>query len=116
MKKNIARMKRAKKLRKTLVNNKNVRLVIHRTSRHIYAQIFDTQNIVLVTSSTVEKKNKITLSYTGNIQAAGLIGQQIAKRAIQKGIIKISFDRSGFKYHGRVKALAEAARSAGLQF
>ncbi|QJC29115.1 50S ribosomal protein L18 [Enterobacteriaceae endosymbiont of Plateumaris rustica] len=115
-KKKIIRIKRITKLRKKIYKLKTTRLVIHRTSRHIYAQIISYKNKVLVTASTLEKNIHKKLSYTGNIEAAIIIGKKIAKRAINKNIITISFDRSGFKYHGRIKALANAARNSGLQF
>ncbi|QJC30454.1 50S ribosomal protein L18 [Enterobacteriaceae endosymbiont of Neohaemonia nigricornis] len=111
----IARIKRATKLRKNLVNN-NIRLVVHRTARHIYAQIISANNKVLVTASTLEKCHKKTLLYTGNIKSATLIGQLIAIKAIKKGITKLTFDRSGYKFHGRIKSLAIAARNNGLNF
>ncbi|CAL4043363.1 50S ribosomal protein L18 [Buchnera aphidicola (Phyllaphis fagi)] len=115
-KKNI-RIRRAKKVRLHLKRLNKIRLVVHRTSRHIYAQIIDsnTESIVVV-ASTLEKKIKKNLIYTGNKQAADVIGSIIANRAINKGINTVSFDRSGFKYHGRIKILAESARKAGLNF
>ncbi|QJC30001.1 50S ribosomal protein L18 [Enterobacteriaceae endosymbiont of Plateumaris sericea] len=114
-KKNI-RIRRITKSRKIFYKLKATRLVIHRTSRHIYAQIISPQNKVLITASTLEKNIKKKLAYTGNIEAAIIIGKKIAKRSINKGIMNVSFDRSGFKYHGRIKALANAARNLGLQF
>ncbi|QJC31696.1 50S ribosomal protein L18 [Enterobacteriaceae endosymbiont of Donacia tomentosa] len=114
--KKTSRIRRATKLRKHLQKFKKTRLVIHRTSRHMYAQIISAENKVLITASTLESTIKKKLSYTGNIKAAVLLGHKIANRSIKKGIFNISFDRSGFKYHGRVKALANAARNAGLNF
>ncbi|QJC37780.1 50S ribosomal protein L18 [Enterobacteriaceae endosymbiont of Donacia bicoloricornis] len=114
--KKIARIRRATKLRKNLKKLKMIRLSIHRTSRHIYAQIISLNNKVLVTASTLEKKIREKLTYTGNIKSAIFIGETIAIRAIKHGILNISFDRSGFKYHGRIKALANAARQTGLKF
>jgi large subunit ribosomal protein L18 len=94
-----------------------VRLVIHRTPRHIYAQIIEPKySKVMVAASTVEKSIANQLEYTGNKQAAALVGKKIAERAIEKGIKNVSFDRSGFRYHGRVEALSDAARKIGLQF
>ncbi|QJC37368.1 50S ribosomal protein L18 [Enterobacteriaceae endosymbiont of Donacia thalassina] len=114
--KKISRIRRATKFRRNLQKFKIIRLSIHRTSRHIYAQIISVNNKILVTASTLEKKIKQKLIYTGNIKAAIFIGKKIANRTIKKGILSISFDRSGFKYHGRIKALAEAARQTGLKF
>ncbi|QJC38598.1 50S ribosomal protein L18 [Enterobacteriaceae endosymbiont of Donacia fulgens] len=114
--KKIARIRRATKLRKNLQKLKMIRLSIHRTSRHIYAQIISVNNKILITASTLEKKIKKKLIYTGNIKSAIFIGKKIATRAIKYGILNISFDRSGFKYHGRIKALANAARQTGLKF
>jgi large subunit ribosomal protein L18 len=90
-------------------------LCVYRTPRHIYAQVIaPTGDVVLVSASTVEKELRGTA--TGNIEAAGKIGALIAERAKQAGISKVAFDRSGYNYHGRVKALADAAREGGLEF
>lgn len=92
-----------------------VRLSVHRTSQHIYAQVIDsTGNEVLTQASTLEKSLK--LKKTGNKDAAKKIGALIATRAKDKGISKVAFDRSGYLYHGRIKALAEEARKKGLEF
>jgi large subunit ribosomal protein L18 len=102
-----------------------LRLSVHRTPRHIYAQIFEPQDLsqdggkgdkVLVTASTLQKDVRGELKITGNIEAAKAVGRAIAERAKAKGIGKVAFDRSGFMYHGRIKALADAAREAGLEF
>ncbi|MDU4291687.1 50S ribosomal protein L18 [Mixta calida] len=94
-----------------------IRLVVHRTPRHIYAQVIAPNGSeVLVAASTVEKAISEQLKYTGNKDAASAVGKAIAERALEKGIKDVAFDRSGFQYHGRVQALAEAAREAGLQF
>ncbi|QCI27320.1 50S ribosomal protein L18 [Buchnera aphidicola] len=113
-----ARIRRSLKNRIRFKNLNIIRLVVHRTPRHIYAQIFDSKkSIVLVSASTVEKKIRKTLnSYTGNKKSASIIGTMIAHRALKKGICSVSFDRSGFKYHGRIQILAESARKAGLKF
>ena len=88
---------------------------IHRTPRHIYAQVIAPQgDKVLATASTVEKE--LRSDATGNVEAAKKVGALIAERAKAAGVTKVAFDRSGFKYHGRVKALADAAREAGLEF
>jgi len=93
------------------------RLSIYRSSKHIYAQIISgDENKVIASASTVEKSIRDSLTYTGNAEAAAAIGKLVAERAKEKGIESVAFDRSGFKYHGRVKALADAAREAGLQF
>jgi large subunit ribosomal protein L18 len=88
---------------------------VYRSPRHIYAQVISPNgNEILASASTVEKANKA--GATGNIEAAGNIGKLIAERAKAAGIDKVAFDRSGYAYHGRVKALAEAAREGGLEF
>ena len=116
-KKNNARMRRSIKIRRKMQDLNVIRLVIHRTSRHIYAQVISSSLAkVLVCASTLEKNISNTLKYTGNKKAASKIGSIIAQRALEKGILKVSFDRSGFKYHGRIQSLAESARQSGLQF
>jgi len=93
------------------------RLCIHRTPRHIYAQIIDpTGGKVLASASTVEAEVRSALKNTGNAEAAAFIGKRIAEKAKTAGVSKVAFDRAGFAYHGRVKALADAAREAGLNF
>jgi large subunit ribosomal protein L18 len=92
------------------------RLCVHRTPRHIYAQIVSPDNAgIVATASTVQKAIREAVKATGNKDAAAAVGKAIAERAAEKGITKVAFDRSGFKYHGRVKALADAAREAGLE-
>ena len=92
------------------------RLCVHRTPQHIYAQIIAPEgNRVLTSASTLSKDLRGSLKNTGNIAAAAAVGKAIAERAKQAGIEQVAFDRSGFKYHGRIKALADAARAAGLQ-
>lgn len=91
--------------------------MVHRTPRHIYAQVIAPNGSeVLVAASTLEKAIVEQLKYSGNKDAAAAVGKALAERALEKGIAKVSFDRSGFQYHGRVRALADAAREAGLQF
>ena len=108
MDKKSARIRRATRARRKLQELGATRLVVHRTPRHIYAQVIAPNGSeVLVAASTVEKAIAEQLKYTGNKDAA---------RALEKGIKDVSFDRSGFQYHGRVQALADAAREAGLQF
>lgn len=117
MKKKIARIKRATKTRKKIRTLNIAKLLIHRTSKHIYAQIISSDcSHVLASASTLEKKIMSTLKNSGNKKAAEIIGKKIAERALNKNITKIAFDRSGFKYHGRIKVLAEAARKFGLNF
>jgi large subunit ribosomal protein L18 len=92
------------------------RLCVHRTPQHIYAQIIAPDRATVIASaSTVQKELAADLKSTGNIDAAAAVGKAIAQRAAEKGISKVAFDRSGFRYHGRVKALADAAREAGLE-
>ncbi|URJ32676.1 50S ribosomal protein L18 [Blochmannia endosymbiont of Camponotus sp.] len=117
MNKKDARIKRAMRTRKKLYKLDAIRLVVHRTCRHIYAQIISKDNSnVLVAASTTEKLISSQLTVTSNKKAAAIVGKIIAERAIKKGIINVSFDRSGFKYHGRVKTLADCARQTGLSF
>jgi large subunit ribosomal protein L18 len=112
-----ARLRRARRSRMRMRVLGTPRLCVHRTPRHIYAQIIAGDGgQTLVAASTVEADVKSALSYTGNADAAARVGQLIAERAKDNGIEQVAFDRSGFKYHGRVKALADAAREAGLQF
>lgn len=111
------RQRRARRARAHIRNLQAHRLTVHRTPRHIYAQIIGpSQDVTLVSASTAEKDIAGSLSGTGNIDAARRIGQTIAERAKAAGITAVAFDRSGFKYHGRIKALADAAREAGLEF
>lgn len=116
-KKIISRIRRSMKTRCKIKKIGAMRLVVHRTSRHMYAQIICSKKLAVLTcASTLEKKIKTNLEYTGNKKAASLIGKIIAERAFLKGIHSVSFDRSGFKYHGRIKILAESARAMGLKF
>ena len=92
-------------------------MCINRTPRHIYAQVISEDgNAVLASASTVEKEFRGTGNHGGNMGAASEIGKLVAERAIAAGIQSVAFDRSGYKYHGRVKALADAAREGGLKF
>ncbi len=111
------RLRRARRGREKIKELAAMRLSVHRTPQHIYAQIFAAEgDKVLVAASTLQKDVRGELKITGNIEAARAVGRAIAERAKAKGIGKVAFDRSGFMYHGRVKALAEAAREAGLEF
>lgn len=117
MDKTIRRLRRARKTRVKIAELGAIRLCVHRTNCHIYAQIIDASGArVLTSASTVEKELRAQLKHGGNIEAARLVGQRIAEKAKQAGITRVAFDRSGFAYHGRVKALAEAAREHGLEF
>jgi large subunit ribosomal protein L18 len=111
------RQRRAVKTRAQIRALKVARLTVHRTPRHIYAQLFDGKGErVLASASTLQKDVAAGLKSTGNIEAAKSVGRSIAERAKAAGITRVAFDRAGFHYHGRVKALAEAAREAGLEF
>ena len=116
MEKKVSRLKRARRGRAKIRELKVMRLSVHRTPRHIYAQVLDDASRVVVVASTVQKDVAEGLKATGNIEAAKAVGKAIAERAKAKGITQVAFDRSGFKYHGRVKALADAAREHGLEF
>jgi large subunit ribosomal protein L18 len=117
MDKKLARLRRARKTRAKIAELKAVRLAVHRTNCHIYAQIIDPSGSkVLASASTLEKALREELPNGGNIAAAARVGRLIAERAKNLGIEKVAFDRSGFRYHGRIKALADAAREGGLQF
>ena len=113
--KKVSRQRRAKRSRMKIREQGVTRLCINRTPRHIYAQIIAAEgDKVLATASTLEKD--LREGSTGNIDAASAVGKLVAERAVAAGVTAVAFDRSGFKYHGRVKALADAAREAGLEF
>ncbi len=113
--KKTSRLRRAKRGRMKMRQLEAVRLSIHRTPRHTYAQLIaPAGDQILASASTLEKD--IRGGSTGNVEAAAKIGALIAERGKAQGISRVAFDRSGFKYHGRVKALADAAREAGLEF
>ena len=116
MDKKVSRLKRARRGRAKIRELRVMRLCVHRTPQHIYAQVFDPQSRVVVAASTVQKDVAGDLKATGNVDAAKAVGKAIAERARAKGITQVAFDRSGFRYHGRVKALADAARENGLEF
>ena len=117
MDKKIARLRRARRTRAKIRELAEARLTIHRTPRHIYAQVIAADGAAVVASaSTVQGDIRSQVKYTGNSDAAVAVGKAIAEKAKAAGVTKVAFDRSGFKYHGRVKALADAAREAGLQF
>lgn len=111
------RLRRATRGRAKIREIGRPRLTVHRTPRHIYAQVISPDGArVLATASTVQEEVGKDLKARGNVAAAAIVGRVIAERAIAAGIKQVAFDRSGFMYHGRVKALAEAAREAGLEF
>lgn len=111
------RQRRARRTRAKIRELGAVRLTVHRTPQHIYAQITTADGAkVIAAASTVQTAVVTGLKGTGNIAAAAAVGRAIAEKAKAAGISKVAFDRSGFMYHGRVKALAEAAREAGLEF
>jgi large subunit ribosomal protein L18 len=110
------RLRRSLKTRIRIRELGAVRLTVHRTPRHIYAQLIDASGSkVLAAASTVQEAVAKELKGTGNIEAAKAVGRAIAERGKAVGVTKVAFDRSGFQYHGRVKALADAAREAGLE-
>lgn len=112
-----ARQRRARKTRARIAEKKTVRLAIHRTNLHIYAQVISAcGGQILASASSVEAEVRKELPNGGNIAAAAVVGRRIAEKAKGAGITQVAFDRSGNRYHGRVKALAEAAREHGLQF
>ena len=111
------RLRRARKTRAKIAELKVTRLSVHRTNTHIYAQIIaESGDMVIASASTVEADVRKNLKNGGNIEAAALIGKLIAEKAVQAGVTTVAFDRSGYKYHGRIKALADAARENGLSF
>ena len=117
MQKKMTRLRRARRARSKIEELRSLRLSVHRTPRHIYAQISAPEGgTVLVAASTLEKGLRKSLKASGNVAAASAIGKLIAEKAKAAGITKVAFDRSGFRYHGRVKALADAAREGGLEF
>lgn len=117
MDKKTKRLRRAVKSRAKIRELGATRLCVHRTPRHIYAQLISvTGSEVVAAASTNEKAVRDGLKSTGNVEAAAAVGKLIAERAAEKGVSEVAFDRSGFKYHGRIKALADAAREGGLKF
>ena len=115
MDKKTARLKRARRARAKMRELQAVRLSVHRTPKHIYAQLIAADgDKVLAAASTLDKD--LRSDQTGNVDAATKVGKLIAERAKTAGVIAVAFDRSGFRYHGRVKALADAAREGGLEF
>lgn len=117
MDKKLQRLRRARRARSKMRELGVARLTVHRTPRHIYAQVLSAEgDRVIAAASTVQREVRDAVKATGNIEAASLIGRRIAEKAVDAGVTRVAFDRSGFRYHGRVKALADAARENGLQF
>ena len=113
--KKASRQRRAKRTRMKIRQQNSLRLCVNRTPRHMYAQVIGPDgDRTLASASTLEVD--LRAGNTGNIDSAALVGKLVAERAVAAGITLVAFDRSGFKYHGRVKALADAAREAGLKF
>lgn len=117
VKKNQARLRRARQTRLKIAELRVLRLSVHRTNLHIYAQIFSScGSKVLASASTLDLEVRKNIANGGNAKAATVVGKLIAERAKKIGVEHVAFDRGGFQYHGRIKALAEAAREAGLKF
>ena len=117
MSKKTDRLRRARKARARIKQQGANRLTVHKTSRHVYAQIIaPSGSEVLASASSLDKEVKGQIKYSGNVEAAAAVGKALAERAKKAGVENVAFDRSGFKYHGRIKALADAAREQGMQF
>ncbi len=120
MDKKQSRLRRACQTRAKIAELKITRLTVHRTNLHIYANVIGPDAKIIVSASTLEMEMRQELANLsgkgGNISAATLIGKRVAEKALKAGVMDVAFDRSGFRYHGRVKAVADAAREAGLRF
>ena len=117
MDKKSSRLRRAARSRAKIRELYVYRITVQRTPRHIYAHVLTHDSSKLIAAaSTLDPEVKKALSATGNKAAAELVGKTVAERAVKNGVTEVAFDRSGFSYHGRVKALADAARESGLQF
>ncbi len=115
--KKVARLRRARQTRSKIAELRVVRLAVHRSNSHIYAQVIDaTGGKVIASASSLDKDLRESVTNGGNVKAATLVGKRIAEKAREQGVEAVAFDRAGYKYHGRVKALADAAREAGLKF
>ena len=116
--KNAKRLQRHKRVRRKVFGTpQRPRLCVFRSSNNIYAQIIDdTNRVTLVAASSLDEAVKGAVNHTGNKEAAKLVGEMVAKKAVEKGITEVVFDRGGYIYHGRIKELAEGARDAGLKF
>jgi large subunit ribosomal protein L18 len=115
---NKARQRRHLRVRKKISGTaERPRLSVFRSAKHIYAQLIDDdRGVTLVSASTLDKELAGQIKNGGNVEAARKVGELLAKRAVAKGVVKVVFDRGGYLYHGRIRALAEAAREAGLEF
>lgn len=112
-----SKRRRSMRTRAKIRELNEIRLCVNRTLNHVYAQVISADGSkVLASASTVEKAVREQVKHGGNVKAATIVGGLIAKRALEAGVKKVAFDRSGFKYHGRVKALADAAREGGIEF
>jgi len=112
-----SRTRRARQTRAKIAELKAVRLTVQRSNSHIYAQVIDaTGGKVLASASSIEADVRKNVKSGGNVKAATQVGKRIAEKAKQAGVEAVAFDRAGYRYHGRIKALAEAAREAGLKF
>ncbi len=116
MKNKLARLQSARKIRSKIQPREKHRLSVFKTTMHTYAQLFSPKGDIIASASTLEKNIIRDKIHTGNIETAKIIGKIIAERAIEKNVTEVAFDRSGFNYHGRIKALAESARNSGLKF
>ena len=117
MSKKTDRLRRAKKTRERIKRTGSDRLCVHKTPRHVYAQVISSNTSqVLASASSLDKEVRSHIKYSGNMEAATIVGGILAERAKKAGIKKVAFDRSGFKFHGRIQALANAARENGLEF
>jgi len=117
MNKRESRTRRAKRTRCKIRELEAIRLLVHKTPRHMYAQVTTPDGAkTLVSASTLDADLRKLLKSTGNVEAAKAVGQLVAKRALEAGIRAVAFDRSGYLFHGRIKALADAAREVGLEF
>ena len=116
--KNAKRLQRHKRVRRKVFGTpQRPRLCVFRSSNNIYAQIIDdTNRVTLVAASSLDEAVKGAVNHTGNKEAAKLVGEMVAKKAVEKGVTEVVFDRGGYIYHGRIKELAEGAREAGLKF
>lgn len=116
--KNAKRLQRHKRVRRKVFGTpQRPRLCVFRSSNNIYVQIIDdTNRVTLVAASSLDEAVKGAVNHTGNKEAAKMVGEMVAKKAVEKGITEVVFDRGGYIYHGRIKELAEGAREAGLKF
>ncbi|MEI7969444.1 MAG: 50S ribosomal protein L18 [Betaproteobacteria bacterium] len=117
MAKKEARLRRARQTRAKIAELKVLRLSVHRSNLHIYAQVIDVSGSkVLAAASTLEPEVRAQVARGSTVDAAKIVGKRVAEKALASGVSEVAFDRSGFRFHGRVKALADAAREAGLKF